>query len=75
MYMFIRNEVKARARLTRGLLSILKDDIDMLNTDADNLNLINIEESITETKNTLCDIMDNINEIEYAVASLKEVRK
>ena len=75
MYMFIRNEIKARARLTRGLLNILKDDIDMLNTDADNLNLISIEESITETKNTLCDIMDNVNELEYAVISLKEVRR
>ena len=75
MYMFIRNEIKARARLTRGLFNILKDDIDMLNTDADNLNLISIEESIIETKHTLCDIMDNINEMEYAVTSLKEARK
>lgn len=75
MYMFIKNEIKARARLTRGLLSILKDDVDMLNIDADNLNLISIEDSIKETKDTLCDIMDNVNEIEYAVISLKEVRK
>ena len=74
MYMFVRNEIKARARLARGLINILKDDIDMLNTDADGLNLINIEESIKETKDTLFDIMDNINELEYAVASLKEVR-
>ena len=75
MYMFIRNEIKARARLAKGLLNVLKDDIDMLNMDADNLNLISIEESIQETKNTLCDIMDDVNEIEYAVISLKEVRK
>ena len=75
MYMFIRNEIKARARLTRGLLSILKDDIDMLNIDAENLNLISIEESIKETKDTLADIIDNLNEMEYAVVSLKEVRR
>lgn len=75
MYMFIRNEIKARARLARGLLNILKDDIDMLNMDADNLNLISIEESIRETKDTLHDIMDDINELEYAVVSLKEVRE
>ena len=74
MYMFIRNEIKARARLTRGLLNILKDDVDMLNADADNVDLINIEESIRETKDTLFDIMDNVNEIEYAVSSLKEVK-
>lgn len=75
MYMFIRNEIKARARLAKGLINILKDDIEMLNIDADNLNLISIEESIKETKDTLCDIMDNVTELEYAVASLKEVRK
>lgn len=75
MYMFIKNEIKARARLTRGLINILKDDVDMLNIDADNLNLISIEESIKETKDTLHDIMDNINEMEYAVISLKEVKQ
>ena len=75
MYMFIRNEIKARARLTKGLLNILKDDVDVLSADADDLNLISIEDSIKETKDTLCDIMENINELEYAVASLKEVRR
>ena len=75
MYMFIRNEIKARARLARGLINILKDDIEMLNIDADSLNLISIEDSIKETKDTLFDIMENINELEYAVASLKEVRQ
>lgn len=74
MYMFIRNEIKARARLARGLINILKDDIEMLNIDADSLNLISIDDSIKETKDTLVDIMENINELEYAVASLKEVR-
>lgn len=74
MYIFIKNEIKARARLARGLMSILKDDVDMLNDDADSLNLLGIEESIKETKDTLADIMDNINELEYAVISLKEVK-
>ena len=75
MYMFIRNEIKARARLSRGLLNVLKDDIEMINIDADNLDLYNIDESIKETKDTLADIIENINELEYAVASLKEVRQ
>ena len=75
MYMFVRNEIKARARLAKGLLNILKDDVEMLNLDADNLDLFSIDESIKETKDTLCDIMENINELEYAVASLKEVRQ
>lgn len=75
MQMFIRNEIKARARLTKGLLSILTDDINLLNIDADNLNLFSIDESIKETKDTLVNIMDNLYAIEDAVASLKEVRR
>ena len=75
MYMFVRNEIKARARLTRGLLNILKDDVEMLNIDAENLNLFSIDESIRETKDTLVDIMENINELEDAVISLREVRR
>lgn len=74
MQMFIRNEIKARARLTRGLLSVLTDDVNMLIIDADNLNLFNIDESIKETKDTLINIMDNLHAIEDAVATLREVR-
>ena len=70
--MFIRNEIKARARLAKGLMNILADDISMLNVDADTLNLFSIDESIKEVKDTLANIMDNINELEYAVAALKE---
>lgn len=75
MQIFIRNEIKARARLSKGLLRILEDDVNMLNIDVDDLNLLSIEESIKETKDTLHDIMDNLNELENAVISLKEVRK
>lgn len=72
MIMFAKNEIRARARLSRGLVHILKDDIEMLNIDADDFNLFTISESIKETKNTLKDIMDNINELELAVAVAKE---
>lgn len=74
MQMFARKEIKARARLTRGLLNILSDDINMLNTDADNLNLFCIDESIKETKDTLIHMMDNLYAIEDAVATLREVK-
>lgn len=74
MQMFIRNEIKARARLNRGLVNILADDVEMLNIDADNLDLFSIDESIKETKDTLIDIMNNLNELEDAIVALKEVR-
>lgn len=72
MYMFIKNEIKTRARLAKGLVNILKDDIEMLNEDDDSLNLFSIEKSIKKkTKDTLEDIIDDINELEYVVISLK----
>lgn len=72
MHIFSKNEIKARARLSRGLVNILKDDIEMLVIDADEYNLFAINESINETKDTLQDMLDNINELELAVAIAKE---
>lgn len=72
MYIFTKNEIKARARLSRGLANILKDDIEMLIIDADEYNLFTINESIKETKDTLQDIFDNLNELELAVEIAKE---
>lgn len=72
MILFAKNEIRARARLSRGLVHILKDDVDMLNVDADDFNLFTIGESIKEVKNTIQDITDNINELELAVAIAKE---
>lgn len=72
MIMFAKNEIRARARLSRGLVHILKDDVDMLNIDADDFNLFTINESIKEVKNTLRDMTDNLNELELAVEVVKE---
>lgn len=72
MIILAKNEIKARARLSRGLATILKEDVEMLNIDADDFNLFTIGESIKDTKNTLNDLLDNINELELAVAVAKE---
>ena len=72
MIIFAKNEIRARARLSRGLVHILKDDVDMLNIDADDFNLFTINESIKEVKSTIQDMLDNINELELAVAVAKE---
>ena len=72
MFMFTKNEIKARAKLSRGLVNILKDDVEMLIVDADDFNLFTIGESIKEMRDTLQDIMENLNELEYAVIIAKE---
>lgn len=72
MIMLAKNEIKARARLSRGLVNILKDDIDMLNIDADDFNIYTINESIKEARDTLNDMMANLDELEYVIIRLME---
>lgn len=72
MIIFAKNEIKARARLSRGLVNILKDDIEMLIIDADSFNLFTIGEAIKDAKDTIQDMLDNLNELELAVEIAKE---
>ena len=72
MIIFAKNEIKARARLSRGLVNILKEDVEMLIVDADSFNLFTIDEAIKDTKDTIQDILDNLNELELAVETAKE---
>lgn len=72
MIILAKNEIKARARLSRGLVNILKDDIDMLNIDADDFNIYTINESIKEARDTLNDMMENLDELEYVIIRLME---
>ena len=57
--------IKKRARAAKGILNLLKDDIDQLRVDANDFDLICLEESIRDTKSTLQMLNDNITEIEY----------
>lgn len=72
MIILAKNEIKARARLSRGLVNILKDDIDMLNIDADDFNIYTINESIKEARDTLNDMMANLDELEYVIIRIME---
>ena len=67
----VKTEVITRARLTRGLLNLLKDDIDVINMDADNYDLMTIGESICEAKDTIQKMIDNIMDLEYLVYTVK----
>ena len=63
----IRREMQIRARLSYGLLNVLKDDIDCINIDTDNNDLVSLTESIIETKITLQKMVDDITELEHIV--------
>lgn len=61
----VKFDMRKRARLSMGMLNLLKDDIEQMKIDTDDFDLICLEESIRDAKETLQMIMDNITEIEY----------
>lgn len=67
----IKKEMRDRARLARGLANALGHDVDYIHMDVENFDLICMNESIRETKETLQKLMDNITELEYLFYLLK----
>jgi hypothetical protein len=67
----IKLDMKKRARISMGLLNLLKDDIDQVRVDAYDFDLICLEESLKDAKTTLQMITDNITEIEYMMYLFK----
>lgn len=67
----LKLDMKKRARVSMGLLNLLKDDIDQVRVDADDFDLICLEESLRDAKSTLQMITDNITEIEYMMYLFK----
>lgn len=68
----LKIDIRKRARLTRGLLNLLRDDIQCICDDADTNDLLLINESIKEAKDTIQKMTDSIIELEYAVYMVKE---
>lgn len=68
----IKKEMRDRARLARGLANALGHDVDYVHMDVENFDLICMNESIRETKDTLQKLMDNITELEYLMYLLKK---
>lgn len=67
----VKNDIRKRARVTMGLLNLLRDDVDNLRADADDFDLICLEESVRDAKSTLQMFTDNITEIEYMLYLIK----
>jgi rRNA processing protein Krr1/Pno1 len=63
----IKLEMKKKAHMIRGLSTLLKDDADYICVDAEDFDLIGLEESVREIKETIQQLVDNIMEIEYSL--------
>ena len=61
----IKHDMKKRARISMGMLNLLKDDLNQIRADTNDFDLICLEESLRDAKTTLQMLTDNIVEIEY----------
>ena len=66
-----KREMKVRARLTRGLANALQSDVDYICSDVDGFDVICMNESIREAKDTVQRITDSLTELEYLLYLVK----
>lgn len=62
-----RIKMRSKARLTKGLMNILFDDVERISNEVDDCDVVNLKDSIQDAKGTLQCLLDNIVELEYTV--------
>ena len=62
-----RIKMRSKARLTKGLMNILSDDVERITNEVDDCDIVNLKDSIEDAKGTLQCLLDNIVELEYTV--------
>lgn len=62
-----RMKMRSKARLTKGLMNILFDNIERISNEVDDFDIVNLKDSIQDAKGTLQCLLDNIVELEYSV--------
>ena len=67
----IKQEMRTRARLSKGLANALQYDVSYICSDVDNYDVICLGESIRDTKDTLHKLLDNVTELEYLLYLMK----
>lgn len=68
----IKREMKNRAWMVRGLVNSLKYDADYIHSDVETYDIVCMEESIKDAKNTIQSLVDNITELEYLLYLLTQ---
>ena len=61
----IKLNMKKRARIASGIVNLLRDDVEHIKADTNDFDLICLEESLKDVKDTMRMLTDNITEIEY----------
>lgn len=67
----IKYDIRKRARIAMGMTTLLQDDLHHIKADANDFDIICLEESVKDAKSTLQMLVDNITEIEYMLYLVK----
>lgn len=69
-------EMRKKAQMIRGMVNLLKDDADYICIDADDFDLVGLNESVREIKDTIQSVIDHVMELEYSLyLATQESRK
>ena len=67
----IKYDIRKRARIAMGMTTLLQDDLNHIRADANDFDIICLEESVKDAKSTLQMLIDNVTEIEYMLYLIK----
>ena len=70
----LRVEMRTKSRRLKGLLNLLTDDVFHINSDSEDFDLVCLEESINDAKETLQMFVDGVTELEYVLYLSKNDR-
>lgn len=60
-----KTEMKSRARITRGLINLLRDDMDYITEDIEKYDIVNLAKSIEEARANILELDGHLSELEY----------
>lgn len=70
-YKELKMVMRSKARLTKGLVNLLKDDTEQIYTDVTKFDALGLEETVRETKQTIQQLNDAITDLEYYLYLVK----
>ena len=71
----LRMELRKRSRTIKGLINLLQEDAKYICVDAEDVDLLGLNESIKELRDTLQSVIDNVMELEYTIYLTKQDSK
>ena len=71
-YRELKMVMRGKARLTKGLVNLLRDDAEHIYNDVIEFDVISLEEDIREAKRTAQQLIDAVTDLEYYLLLAKK---